>query len=48
VEGTGPTVLTPENIMRHYGRGVEVIDHGGRPTVIPSRDKPDDSANPSY
>jgi iron complex transport system ATP-binding protein len=48
VEGNGPTVLTPENIMRHYGRGVEVIDHGGRPTVIPSRDKPDDSANPSY
>jgi iron complex transport system ATP-binding protein len=48
VEGTGPTVLTPANIMRHYGRGVEVIDHGGRPTVIPSRDKPDDSANPSY
>lgn len=37
VEGTGREVLTQANITTHYGAGVQVIDQGGRPTVIPSR-----------
>ncbi len=47
-EGTGREVLTPGNITTHYGPGVEVIDRGGRPTVIPSREtKPDDTPDAS-
>lgn len=47
IEGPGAVVLTPENILAHYGQGVEVIDHAGRPTVIPSRGTQDDIPNPS-
>lgn len=35
--GNGPEVLTQENLVDHYGHGVEVIEHEERPTVIPKR-----------
>lgn len=37
--GTGGEVLTREHLIDHYGRGVEVIDHEERPTVIPKRQR---------
>jgi len=39
VSGTAETVLTPENIAKHYGAKVTVIAHESRPVVIPERNK---------
>ena len=36
-EGSGGEVLTFDNLRRHYGNGVSVVSHQGRPTVIPRR-----------
>jgi iron complex transport system ATP-binding protein len=36
-EGTGREVLTASILAAHYGRGLDVIDHHGRPTVVPIR-----------
>jgi iron complex transport system ATP-binding protein len=35
--GSANTVLTPENIARHYGANVTVINHESGPVVIPER-----------
>lgn len=37
--GSANTVLTPENIARHYGANVTVINHESGPVVIPERNK---------
>lgn len=37
VSGTAETVLTPENIAKHYGAKVTVINHESGPVVIPER-----------
>jgi iron complex transport system ATP-binding protein len=37
--GRGRDVLTSELLEQHYGGGVAVIDHDGRPTIIPNRRK---------
>ena len=37
--GYAHTVLTPENIARHYGANVTVINHESGPVVIPERQK---------
>jgi iron complex transport system ATP-binding protein len=37
VSGTAETVLTPENIAKHYGAKVTVIAHESGPVVIPER-----------
>jgi len=39
VSGTAETVLTPENIAKHYGAKVTVIAHESGPVVIPERNK---------
>ena len=39
VSGSAESVLTPENIARHYGAKVTVIDHESGPVVIPERHK---------
>ena len=39
VSGTAETVLTPENIAKHYGAKVTVIAHESGPGVIPERNK---------
>jgi iron complex transport system ATP-binding protein len=42
-EGTGRQVLSASNLASHYGPGLDVIDHHGRPTVVPIRmNNPDD------
>ena len=35
--GTAETVLTPENIAKHYGANVQVVMHESGPVVIPER-----------
>ena len=37
--GSANAVLTPENIARHYGANVTVINHESGPVVIPERNK---------
>ncbi|MGE3622066.1 MAG: ABC transporter ATP-binding protein [Acidimicrobiia bacterium] len=37
VEGTAADVLTEENLARHYGAHVRVVDDGGQPIVVPVR-----------
>jgi len=39
VSGTAESVLTPENIAKHYGAKVTVIAHESGPVVIPERSK---------
>jgi iron complex transport system ATP-binding protein len=39
VSGTAESVLTPENIAKHYGAKVTVIAHESGPVVIPERNK---------
>jgi iron complex transport system ATP-binding protein len=39
VSGTAETVLTPENIAKHYGAKVNVIAHESGLVVIPERNK---------
>jgi iron complex transport system ATP-binding protein len=39
VSGTAETVLTPENIAKHYGAKVTVIAHESGPVVIVERNK---------
>lgn len=37
--GSADSVLTPENIEKHYGAKVTVLSHGSGPVVIPERNK---------
>ena len=39
VSGSAESVLTPENIAKHYGAKVTVITHESGPVVIPERSK---------
>ncbi len=39
ISGTAESVLTPENIAKHYGAKVTVIAHESGPVVIPERNK---------
>lgn len=47
-QGPGPQVLTSTSLASHYGPGLDVIDHDGRPTVVPIRKgHRDDRAQPA-
>jgi ABC-type cobalamin/Fe3+-siderophores transport system ATPase subunit len=39
VAGSAESVLTPENIEKHYGAKVTVLTHESGPVVIPERNK---------
>lgn len=43
-EGSGAEVLVPQALLDHYGAGVSVVIHDGRPTVIPKRNRGSDLA----
>ncbi len=43
-EGSGAEVLAPQALLEHYGTGVSVVIHDGRPTVIPRRNRGSDLA----
>lgn len=45
-EGPGSQVLTLTNLASHYGPGLDVIDHDGRPTVVPIRKRHEDDRAP--
>jgi iron complex transport system ATP-binding protein len=36
-DGDASTVLTEENLVKHYGAGIRVVNNGDGPTVIPTR-----------
>lgn len=39
VDGPADAVLTEENLARHYGARVRIVHDGGRPVVLPLREK---------
>jgi iron complex transport system ATP-binding protein len=40
VDGAAGEVLTEDNLARYYGARVRIISDGGRPAVLPFRDRP--------
>jgi iron complex transport system ATP-binding protein len=46
-QGAGPEVLTASVLAEHYGPGLDVLDHRGRPTVVPSRERHDGPSRPT-